>query len=266
MKTTISYSDLILLNNNILDNVNQLIEHGADQIELMMDAEKWNDMELLFEPLAKELNKFPIQYSIHPPAWDINLTSENKEIRNASFNEYKKAIEFAGMIKARHVVIHPGFCYSPIFKKETAKQRAHDSINRLCEIAEPLNVRLAVENVGYHGTSLYTQDEFVVSLQDTAETAGYLIDVGHAHLNRWDVSEVIHAVKDRLIGLHLHDNGGLSDDHLPITEGKINWEKIIRTINDDQIQCDFILEYAPATSLEKLKAGKDILSQKVFSC
>ncbi|WP_067727621.1 sugar phosphate isomerase/epimerase family protein [Oceanobacillus damuensis] len=261
----ITYSDLPLLNRDIIENVQQLIEHGADKVELMMDGDKWDDMELLFEPVAKQLNELSIPFSIHPPAWDINLTSENKAIRNASFNEYKKSIEFAGMVGASHVVIHPGFCFSPAFNKKQAQQRASVYIKELCGIAKPLNVHLAIENVGYNGTALFTEEEFVHFLDDIDETAGYLIDVGHAQLDGWDVPRVIKTIKGRLLALHLHDNMGSSDDHLPIGTGKMDWENVFDTLHEQQIDCDLILEYAPGTSLETLRTGKDFLSERVFA-
>ena len=194
-KNAIIYADLPLLNGDVLTNIQLLIEYGAEKIELMMDGEKWNEMESLFEPMAKQLIEYPVTFSIHPPAWDINLTSENKAIREASFFEYKKAITFAGMIGASHVVIHPGFCFSPIFQKELAQQRAKEYIQELCVIAKPLGVQLAIENVGYNGSSIFTEEQFISFLDDVDETASYLIDIGHAQLNEWDIPDVIAAVK-----------------------------------------------------------------------
>ncbi|SER24405.1 Sugar phosphate isomerase/epimerase [Gracilibacillus ureilyticus] len=262
--TSVTYSDLVLLNKDMIENVQQLIEYGADKIELMMDGDKWDEMDRLFEPVAAQLNKLPVSFSIHPPAWDINLTSENKAIREASFHEYRKAIEFAAMIDASHVVIHPGFCFSPVFDKRLAQRRAKESIIRLCEIARPLGVNLAVENVGYSGTALFTQEEFIHFLDGIDEIAGYLIDVGHAQLDGWDVPSVLVSVKDRLMALHLHDNMAEVDDHLPIGAGKMDWQKILDTIRDHQIQCDYILEYAPGTALEALRTGKEFLQQSVL--
>ncbi|MGE7545794.1 sugar phosphate isomerase/epimerase family protein [Sporosarcina newyorkensis] len=266
MNKSVTYSDLLLLNNDVLTNIHQLIEYGADKIEIMMDGGPWNEMEELFETLSIELKKFPVSFSIHPPAWDINLTSENKAIREVSFTEYKKAIEFAGMIHADHVVIHPGFCFSPSFNKKQAQLRAAEYIKRLCEVARPLGVRLAIENVGYKGNALFNEREFASFLDEIDETAGYLLDVGHAQLDGWDIPEVIRMVKDRLIALHIHDNLGEADEHLPIGTGKMDWSKIINTLNENGIDCELILEYAPGTSLDELRIGKEFLNQRVFVC
>lgn len=255
----VCYSDLVLITNEIVENVEKLIQHGADAVELLMDGDKWDEMEALFPALAEQLCALDVAYTVHPPAWDINLTSENKAIREASFLEYKKAIEFAGKIDAQHVVIHPGFCFAPQFSKETGRQRAKMYIQQLCEIAKPLHVTLAIENVGYNGTSLFTQKEYEAFLEGVDSSAKYLIDVGHANLNGWDIASAIYHVKDRLAGLHLHDNDGKSDQHLPVGEGTIDWSSIFDVLRTEQIDCELVLEYAPGTDLNMLQKGKERL-------
>lgn len=255
----ICYSDLVLITNEIVENVKKLIQHGADVVELLMDGDKWDEMEALFPALTEQLRALDVAYTVHPPAWDINLTSENKAIREASFLEYKKAIEFAGRIQAHYVVIHPGFCFAPPFDKELGKRRAKMYIQQLCEIAKPLNVTLAIENVGYNGTSLFTQEEYEHFLGDVDSSAKYLLDIGHANLNGWDIAAVIYHVKDRLAGLHVHDNDGHGDQHLPIGEGTVEWASIFEVLRTEQIVCELVLEYAPGTDLSLLQKGKERL-------
>lgn len=261
MENQIVYSDLPLLNGDIFENICRLMNYGAEKIELMMDGEHWDHLGHRFERIGKQLKQLPVSFSVHPPAWDMNLTSEMRSVREATFTEYKKAIEFASIIGASHVVIHPGFCYHPSFNKKLAKKRAYEYIKELCNVAKPLGVMLAVENVGYGGTGLYTQEEFVTLLDDIDPVAGYLVDIGHAYLDHWDIPGVIEAVKDRLIALHIHDNNGTNDDHLPIGRGTIDLKKIIEVINKAGIDCELILEYALGTQLRELQTGKSFLRQ-----
>lgn len=264
MKNAVYYSDLLLLTKGILSNVHTLVEYGADGVELLMDGPLWDKMENVSHDLAIELQGLPFKYTIHPPAWDINLTSENKVIREGSFKEYVRAIHFASKIGAKHVVIHPGFS-APVFNKRTAHGRAKEAIQRLCEIAKPFGVKLAIENVGYNGSSIFTQEEFTLFLDDVENTASYLIDTGHAHLDHWDLPRLIEEIKDRIIAFHLHDNHGTADDHLPLGEGTIRWEKVLTAIDDHASNAELILEYAPNTPIEKLVEGKKLLHQgKVF--
>ncbi|WP_027416668.1 sugar phosphate isomerase/epimerase family protein [Aneurinibacillus terranovensis] len=264
MNSEICYSDLILLTHPIEKNLQQLVEHGADKIELLMDGLEWDDMDGQIEKMKKILRNEQLKYTVHPPAWDTNLTSENRAIRQTSFEEYKKSILFAHEIKAEHVVIHPGFCFSPIFDKVLARKRAEEYIQQLCNIAKPLGVKLAIENVGYKGTSIFTEEEFVVFLNDVDEIAGYLIDTGHAHLNQWNIPRMIRSTKSRLFGVHLHDNSGNGDEHLPIGEGTVDWEPIFAEMREIHESCQFILEYAPGIDLKKLKDGKQLLMENVL--
>lgn len=262
--TSICYSDLILLSNDVVENVKQLMEWGAEQVELLMDGPQWDEMENLFKELVPRLRAFPVSYSIHPPAWDLNLTSENCATRETAFFEYKKAIQFANQLGASHVVIHPGFCFAPFFDKKQAQLRAKTYITELSRFAKELNVKLAIENVGYNGSSLFTQMEYTSFLEEIDDSTVYLIDTGHAHLNHWDIPQLIMDTKDRLFALHIHDNNGIGDDHLPIGEGSIEWAPIYQAIHQYAPNCQFILEYATDTPLSKLAVGKKILQQEII--
>ncbi|GEB34482.1 MULTISPECIES: sugar phosphate isomerase/epimerase family protein [Brevibacillus] len=263
MKKEICYSDLALLTQPIEANIELLLEHGADKIELLMDGLQWDAMDDQIARMSKVLPQYNAGYTVHPPAWDTSLTSENKAIREASFSEYAKAIQFAHNIGAEHVVIHPGFCFSPVFDKEIAQMRAADAIHRLCKIAAPLGVKLAVENVGYKGASIFSEAEFAAFLDGMDSVAGYLLDTGHAYLNDWDIPALIRSISHRLLAVHLHDNYATGDDHLPIGEGGISWEPVFATLAQTAPDCQLILEYAPGTELVKLQQGKSVLLERL---
>jgi Sugar phosphate isomerases/epimerases len=263
VRKEICYSDLPLLTQDVERNVEALIAHGADIVELLLDGIQWDDMQEKMRSIVGVLRKFDVGFSIHPPAWDTNLTSENRTIREATFEEYRKAIEFAHELEAEHVVIHPGFAFSPAFDKSIARQRAQEYVHRLNEIAKPLGVKLAVENVGYHGASIFTQDEYCAFLEPFDDNAGYLVDTGHARLNNWDIPDMIRRIGRRLNSLHLHDNSGRGDEHLPIEEGSIEWEPIYEALKEVSPDCLLILEYTPGCELEKLRVGKQLLIQKL---
>lgn len=265
MAIEINFSELILLTNKPKENIRTLIESGADVVELMLDGIQWDAMDQKMAEFIKDFKNENIKFTVHPPAWDTNLTSENKEIRETSFSEYKKSVEFAHDIGAEHVVIHPGFSFSPVFDKEIARKRAEEYIGKLCQVASPLGVSLAVENVGYGGASLFTEEQYTEFLDDLDPAAKYLIDTGHAHLNDWDIPRMIRKVNTRLSSIHLHDNLGKTDDHLPIGEGTIDWEPIFNELKALEGSCQLILEYAPETNLEKLVEGKKLLTHHLGS-
>jgi sugar phosphate isomerase/epimerase len=258
----IVFSELSFLGKPVLQNVRDLMQAGCPHIELMADGDGWDDLNGLWDTLAAELPKTGAAFSLHPSAWDINLTSPIGELRDAAYGLHEKSIEFARKIGASHVVLHPGFCNSSAFNKSRARSLAREAAGKLAVKAKSLGLRLAFENVGYHGSSIYTEEEFCHALDGLDETLGYLVDTGHAHLNHWDVPALIDRLKDRLIGIHLHDNKADADNHLPIYEGGLNWPAIFGAIRNIPGDCDLVLEYAPGTHPDKLCEGRRILSRE----
>lgn len=259
----ICYSELIILGNPVLENVDRLIALGADRIELMMDATPWDTKGDNWERLALELAKRPVKFSIHPPAWDTNLVSQIEELREATLQLHKRALQFAHKIGATQMVLHPGFSGSSAFDKAEARARAREITKELAVIAKPLGIRIAFENVGYQGQSIYTFDEYIHALDGIDDIVGYLIDTGHANINGWDVVELIKAVTPRLCGLHIHDNTGKNDAHLPIYKGTLPWDELFNAMKLAPENCEFVLEYTPGTPIESLVEGKRILLDKV---
>ncbi|MEA4846847.1 MAG: sugar phosphate isomerase/epimerase family protein [Clostridiaceae bacterium] len=265
MKKTVSYSDLLLIRGegfDVIENIKTLRQYGADSVELMMDGVYWDRMDERIEELSNTLASLPMFFSIHPPAWDTNLTSENKAIREATFLEYRKAIYFAHNICAKYVVIHPGFVYCPVSDKRLAARRSRAAVYELNKIAGPLGVKLAVENVGSLENAIFNMDEYIDFLNGTDDNIGYLIDTGHAHLNGWDIARLIEGTSKRLLALHLHDNDGAGDQHLPLETGKINWQPVYRVLKELVSDCQLVLEYKSGTPVEKLPEGKELLKLK----
>jgi sugar phosphate isomerase/epimerase len=255
----IVFSELSLLGKPVLQNVREFMRAGCPNIELMADGEGWDNLGGRWDRLAAELPKTGASFSLHPPAWDINLTSPVRELREAAYALHEKSIEFAHKIGASHVVLHPGFCNSSAFDKNRARGLAREAAEKLAVKAASSGLRLAFENVGYHGSSIYTEEEFCHALDGLDAAIGYLIDTGHAHVNHWDVPALIERLKDRLIGIHLHDNKADADSHLPMYGGTLDWPRIFGAIRHIPGDCDLVLEYAPGTPVDKLREGRRIL-------
>jgi sugar phosphate isomerase/epimerase len=260
----IGCSELCLLGNPVLQNVRDLMNAGWGNIELMADGDGWDDRAGLWDRLAAELPETGASFSLHPAAWDINLTSPIKELRDAAFALHEKSILFAHRIGASHLVLHPGFCHSSAFDRDRARGLAREAVEELTAKAKALGLRLALENVGYQGSSIYTEEEFCRALDGVDETAGYLVDTGHAHLNHWDVPALIDRLRDRLLGIHLHDNKADRDSHLPLRDGSLNWPAIFRAIRKIPGDCSLVLEYAPGTPPGRLSEGYGILLKETL--
>jgi sugar phosphate isomerase/epimerase len=131
---------------------------------------------------------------------------------------------------AEVVNVHPDPMPSVIPRADVARRNA-EAVAALTDDAAAAGVRLMVENMG---RSFGTADE-LRPLFDAAPDALFHLDVGHAHLGRRPeepnrTTELVGAFGDRLAHVHVHDNLGLEDLHLPLGAGSIDWPEVARAL------------------------------------
>jgi len=255
----ISYSELCLIGGSVEDNVDKLLENGAEHIELMLDGAGWNDFHLRMEEFASMLKTKKASYSVHVPVWDVNLTNENSFLREAVLESYRQTIIFASMVEASHVVLHTGWCSDLHFSKDAARLRLRRYLLALHEFNAAYGRLLLVENVGSNATSLFTERQFIDFFDDLPEDIGCLVDIGHAFINGWNVETLLPSLGARLYALHLHDNDGTKDRHAPLGDGKIDWKKILSAASETGRDLNLVLEYNIGTDLGRLAEGKAFL-------
>ena len=62
------------------------------------------------------------------------------------------------------------------------------------------------------------------------ENVGFIFDVGHANTNG-NVESFLR-LKDKIIHIHVHDNHGERDEHLPVGNGTVPWKKVALALKD----------------------------------
>ena len=103
------------------------------------------------------------------------------------------------------------------------------SFGELAEAAEKAGTDLYVENVF---------DEIPDHLLRLRASVGsprlhFCFDPGHATLfSRLPVHKWVEALGDGIRLMHVHDNRGRRDDHLPVGEGGINFRGVLLAIRD----------------------------------
>ena len=91
------------------------------------------------------------------------------------------------------------------------------------EQAEKGDCRLAIENI------YEERPDTLVQLVDSfgSKWFGHCFDAGHWHLfGRSRMAEWLEVISSRLFHLHLHDNHGRADEHLPVGKGTIDFSPL----------------------------------------
>ena len=175
--------------------------------------------------------------TIHLPFVDLNLASLMPGVAENSVTRVQRALDYAAHVDARVGVLHTGFVPArlPILLA-AGRERLLESLSRL-----PSTVPIALENLALGYEDLLRGPEELAGVTTAAGVDFFnTLDFGHAVMEG-SVTDALegrsagglsagHArLKDyvsglgRIAHLHLHDNDGSADQHLPIGRGSINF-------------------------------------------
>ncbi|MCS7067703.1 MAG: sugar phosphate isomerase/epimerase [Meiothermus sp.] len=162
-----------------------------------------------------------VGFSLHLPFVDWNIASLVPPVQRLSLERTQRAIQFGAEIGAECGVLHTGLI--PLRWPEAvahAHQQVQEALGQL-ELAIPV----ALENLGLSRSDLLETPAELVSLLEAHPQYGFCLDVGHALIQRGPggAQEYHRLLGSRLIHLHLHDNQGSRDEHLPCGLGKVDW-------------------------------------------
>ncbi len=181
------------------------------------------------DELAELLACYPIPISVHAPFSDVNVASVSPRMRNAAIEELKMTIESAAELGAHMVTVHPGR-WSPMSSRmrERALANLKDAMGTLDRIAADAGVPVAVENMPPESFLIITRPQQMVELLEGTEL-GICLDIGHAHV-AGELDEFL-GLADRVVHLHVHDNDGSRDAHLPLGDGTVPLERTLSCLN-----------------------------------
>jgi sugar phosphate isomerase/epimerase len=217
--------------------------------------------------------------SLHAPtSRDLSATREGGQPlsicevervrRIEAMDELKRAIDVADELPFSRMIFHMGG------SRETSDPRKRDaafsSLEHLILHAHHAGVTICVENT----TSEMGAPSYLRAFVDETRLTGlrFNFDIGHAHLadgpEEERIEEAFAPLRELVAGVHLHDNHGEKDEHLPPYDGTIDWPattKILKTSPDANLQ--LVLELKEKTGpeapsvLEQLEAARKAMDR-----
>lgn len=201
------------------------------------------------------------ELSIHGPCVAIDLADP---AQTDFVQIYAKTFAYAKKCNAKFVVVHSN--ETIVGNPEEAKARVLECFELLFKLAENYGVQIVIENVGLlpKHNYLFTLPDFLDIFKKFPQ-AKALLDTGHAHVNGWDLAEVVRALGPTLIAFHLHDNDGKGDQHLPIGQGNTDWDAFFAAVKEYVPNPTFVLEYCCGFSnTQALEEHIDELKTKYY--
>lgn len=168
-------------------------------------------------PSISLLESFPYRYSIRVPQLDINLASIHEPLRQASVAVITERFAFAAEVAA-DVIVNPGYISAPSEFALARRQLARSSQD-LIRAANEYGIRFLYRNSGRWENYLLRTPEDMTMISQVP----IALDIGHAHVNGC-LPQFLHDSASRYH--YLYDCKGISEEHLEIRRGSINFTPV----------------------------------------
>ncbi|OPY09411.1 MAG: Xylose isomerase-like TIM barrel [Syntrophus sp. PtaB.Bin001] len=193
-----------------------------------------------FKEVAARLSDAGLRVTFHAPFMDLRPGAIDPLIREASRQRLMQIFELVPLFHPLTVVCHP--CFDSRYYVSTEAQWLENSLHiwkNIADLAAQLSTLLVLENV-YENTPRQLSE--LLKLIDS-ENARFCFDTGHYNafadtpLEFW-----LAALGDFLGEVHLHDNNGSKDEHLPIGEGNFPFERLFAFFRERSLKPIMTLE------------------------
>ena len=199
---------------------------SSAEIEAMGDALRANELTLesLHAPTSRDVS------ATREGGQPLSICEVERVRRVEAMDELKRAIDVAESLPYSRMILHMGG------SRETADPRKRDAafstLEHLILHAHHCGVTLCIENTPSEmGDPLYLR-----AFVDETRLSGlrFNFDTGHANLcdgvEGERLSRSFEPLRELVMSVHLHDNHGDKDEHLPPYEGAIDWAAAVKLL------------------------------------
>jgi len=189
----------------------------------------------------------------------LSICEVERVRRIEAMDELKRVIDVADDLPYDRLILHMGGT------RETADPRKRDAafstLEHLILHARHAGVTLCVENT----TSEMGDPSYLRAFVDETRLTGlrFNFDIGHAHLAELPEDERLEKslspLRELVSSVHLHDNHGEKDEHLPPYDGTINWPAAIKLLKTaPEANLPLVLELKEKTGPEAPSAAEQL--------
>lgn len=161
--------------------------------------------------------------SIHAPFMDLSPGAVDSKVREATMSRFHQVFEIAGILCPRVIVFHSGYeKWKYALNMDVWLEKSLLTWQPLNKTACEVGAKIAIENIFEDEPSNL---KLLMESMDSANF-GVCFDTGHFNLfSKTSIEDWMAALNPYIVELHLHDNDGTSDQHLPMGEGNFDFRR-----------------------------------------
>lgn len=218
--------------------------------EVFFSAEALDN--IIWEELAAQsytLHAAGLSTTIHAPFLDLNPGALDPNIRAATLGRFQQVFKAAELLRPEVIVFHPG--YDELRYGDNRLAWLKNSISfwrELLPIAKELSTVIAVENIFEKEPS--TLRGLLEAIDDP--NFRHCFDVGHWNMfTTVSLETWFNELGPYIAECHLHDNRGQFDEHLPLGEGRIDFDRVFELLKQYAPEAVWTIEAHSKERLER---------------
>ncbi len=207
----------------------------------------------LMRACAAELAEQGLATTLHAPFNGFEPGSAKSRLRTKAQLLCQRSLQLAEALGAKRIVFHPGLAQG-----STPSQHAEWLRNSrefwpdYADQARQQQTVLCLENI-FESTS---EPLFELLQGLDPEAFGHCFDIGHWNMfKKESLIDWLNTMTPYLRHLHLHDNQGELDEHLPIGQGQVNFAELFAWLKSSGLEPTMTLEAHRLDDLERSLAG-----------
>ena len=193
-----------------------------------------------YRRIADQLHNAGLMITFHAPFMDLRPGAIDPMIRQASIDRLRGVFDLVSCFRPVTVVCHPSFDHRYyVSTEELWLQNSIETWNHLVMVAEQANTTIALENV------YEKEPRPLLRLLSACASprVRFCFDAGHFNVfSRATLEDWLSAMAPYLIEVHLHDNNGAADEHLPVGSGSFPFPRLFGLLREKGLQPILTLE------------------------
>ncbi|MFA4820342.1 MAG: sugar phosphate isomerase/epimerase family protein [Candidatus Aenigmatarchaeota archaeon] len=232
-------------NNNLLKEVKWIIRN-FDFLDLTLELPRARPEKINIKALKAVIGKTPV---VGHTAWYLPIGSPFKELRNYALGELEKSAVAFEKLGVKLFNVHFDTSLGIIDYNSMIKFNML-SLKRLVPIARRHNLKIMAENT----PGLFSNPDVLEKVFKNIPKLYLHLDVAHANIGKNTTPQLVKRFSKRIAHIHISDNRGREDEHLPLGRGSMNWTALLGIIKKSG--------YDGTITLEVFTSTKDRLADK----
>jgi sugar phosphate isomerase/epimerase len=219
---------------SVVEEIHAIGSLEFDYLELAMDPPEAHYPLLMTQcdVIKAALERYNMGLICHLPTF-IHTADLTRSIREASREELRHSLATAMDLGAHKVVLHPSFVGGMgRSAPDIARRHANETLAAIARDGQKLGCRICLENLFARLTLFTAPDDFDAAFQQWPHLQ-MTLDVGHAFIDGQGMDLILEFIRrfgDRIDHIHISDNYGQRDDHLPVGDGAIDFRSLVRAL------------------------------------